>query len=175
MTDRFIPFGPLPLRLMMAIGFFYHGLPKLTPQGHQTFVGMLQGIGVPSPEPVAWMVGVLEVVGAALLLVGYRVRLVVIPLIVEMVVAMVTVHWPSGFNTINITGMGPDGPTFGMPGIELNLLYISILSALWFTGAGWLSFDIRREQPEAIPIEPGFEVRRPVGHAGRSSGGTAFP
>jgi uncharacterized membrane protein YphA (DoxX/SURF4 family) len=173
MKDTLREFGPLPLRLMMAVGFFYHGFPKLTPAGHQQFVGMLQGIGVPSPEPVAWMVGALEVGGALLLLVGYQVRLIVLPLIVEMLVAMATVHWPSGFNTINITGTGPNGPTFGMPGIEFSLLYISILAALWFTGAGRLSFDHRRET-EAIPREPGLAARNRVEElAETGSGGRA--
>ena len=165
MTDRSRRLGPLPLRLMSGAGFLYHGLPKLDPSGHDAFATMLQGIGVPSPELVAWMVAALEVGGAILLLVGFLVRAVAIPLIVEMLVAMVKVHWPHGFGAVNITGTGPAGPTFGMPGIELNLLYIAILAALWFLGAGRLSVDDRRRRP--IPAEPAFLItrttREPVG------------
>ena len=165
MTDTLKTYASVPLRLMAAVGFLYHGLPKFTPEGHQMFVGMLEGIRVPAPELASWLVGVVEVAGGLLLLMGYRVRLVVLPLIADMLVAMFTVHWPNGFNVINMTGMGPAGPTFGMPGIELSLLYLSILSALWLTGAGRFSLDARREQPGMFPHEPALgasaEARRP--------------
>ena len=153
-------YGPVPLRLMLAAGFLYHGLPKFTAEGHRMFAGMLQGIGIPSPEPVAWFVGGVEVLGGLLLLLGLLVRLAVLPLLVDMLVAMFTVHWASGFNAINLTGQGPAGPTFGMPGYEFSLLYISILTALWFTGAGRWSLDALRERPEEIPREPGLRARR---------------
>jgi putative oxidoreductase len=60
-----------------------------------------------------------------------------------MLVAMFTVHLPHGFNFMNMTGMTAEGPTFGMPGFETNLLYISILTALWLTGAGPWSIEAR--------------------------------
>ena len=147
MTDRTRRLGPLFLRLMVGVGFIIHGLPKLTPEGHESFARTLQVINVPSPEVMAWVVGGLEVLGGAMLIAGILVRVVTIPLIVEMVVAMIKVHWPQGFNASNITGIGPDGPTFGLPGIELNLLYISILIALWFLGAGRFSIDEYRRRP----------------------------
>jgi putative oxidoreductase len=143
MTVALRAYAPIPLRLMAAIGFLYHGMPKFTPEGHQMFLGMLQGAGIPAPELASWLAAAVEVGGGLLLLVGLMVRLAVIPLIVNMLVAMFTVHLPHGFNFMNMTGMTAEGPTFGMPGFETNLLYISILTALWLTGAGPWSIEAR--------------------------------
>lgn len=138
--------APLPLRIMVAIGFLYHGLPKFTAQGHEMFSGMLTGIGVPAPALMAWLVAFVEVGGAILILFGAFVFWAAIPLIGVMLTALATVHAPSGFNFMNITGMGPEGPVFGMPGYEVNLLYISILVSLMLSGAGAFSVDASRGQ-----------------------------
>jgi putative oxidoreductase len=148
MSDRWKQLGPLPLRLMLTLGFLVHGLPKLTPAGHQAFAASLASLGVPSPVEVAWIVGGLEVIGAFLMLFGCLVRYVAVPLIIEMLVAMFLVHWSHGF--------GPGG-------IEVNLLYIAILTGVLFTGAGALSIDRHRELMREIPEEPALVRReRPV-------------
>lgn len=137
--------APIPLRLMLAAGFLVHGLPKLTAAGHAGVVGMLTGIGVPLPGVTAWVVGVVEVVGALAILLGMYVTLASVLLIVNMLVAAFTVHLAHGFNFINITGMGEQGPIFGMPGVEVNLLYIAALLSLLLSGPGALSVGRRRE------------------------------
>ena len=148
MSDTWKHLGPLPLRLMMTLGFLVHGLPKLTPAGHQAFAASLAGLGVPSAVEVAWIIAGLEVVGAFMMLFGVMVRYVAVPLIVEMLVAMFLVHWSKGF--------GPGG-------IEVNLLYIAILTGLLFSGAGALSVDRHRELMREIPEEPVLVRReRPV-------------
>ena len=43
--------APIPLRLILGFGFLYHGVPKLSTEGHVSFQGMLQGIGVPGAGP----------------------------------------------------------------------------------------------------------------------------
>jgi putative oxidoreductase len=130
---------------MVAAGFLFHGLPKLTSVGHAGVVGMLTGIGVPLPGLTAWGVGVVEVAGALAILLGVGVTLASALLIVEMAVAAVTVHLANGFNFINITGMGEQGPVFGMPGVEVNLLYIAALLSLLLSGPGALRVGRRRE------------------------------
>jgi len=130
---------------MLAIGFLVHGLPKLTAAGHAGFAGMLAGIGVPLPGLTAWGVGAVEVVGALAILLGVYVTLASGLLLVNMAVAAVAVHLAHGFNFINITGMGDQGPIFGMPGVEVNLLYIAALLALLLSGPGALSVGRRRE------------------------------
>ena len=142
--------APLPLRIMLGVGFVYHGWPKLfSSQGHQGFVGMLGALGVPAPEMTAWLVGLVETVGGLALIVGAFVAVVSVVLIVDMVVAMVTVHAPNGFNFINITGMGKEGPVFGMPGAEVNLLYIAGLLALVIGGTGAWSVEALLHDREA--------------------------
>jgi putative oxidoreductase len=143
--------APLALRVVIGFGFLYHGFPKLfSSAGHDAFVGMLQMIGVPAPGLMAWVVGIVEVAGGLALLVGAFVQLAAIPLVVNMLVAMFTVHLPQGFNFINITGMTDAGPQFGMPGYEVNLLYIAGLLNLMLGGAGALSVEERmRSRPAA--------------------------
>lgn len=136
---------PIPLRLMLGFGFLYHGLPKIvSSQGHAMFVGMLQGIGVPAPGFMAWVVGFVEVAGGFALLAGAFVAIAAVPLIIDMLVATFTVHLPHGFSFMNVTGMTDAGPTFGMPGMEITLLYIAGLAALLIGGAGAWSVDARR-------------------------------
>jgi putative oxidoreductase len=131
---------------MLGLGFLIHGIPKLIPgPGHEGFVGMLAGLGVPMADAMGWVVGVVEVLGAVMLLLGAWTRIAALMLIVVMSFAMVLVHLPNGFGFINITGMSETGPLFGMPGIEVNLMYIAGLLALLIGGAGVFSIDNARE------------------------------
>lgn len=137
--------APLPLRIVLAVGLIYHGFPKLfSAEEHQGFVGMLTGIGVPAPELAAWVVGIVEFVGGIMILLGAWTAIAAGLNIINMLVALFTVHLPNGFSFINMTGMGPEGATFGMPGYEVNLLYIGGLLALIIGGAGALSVDAAR-------------------------------
>ena len=137
--------APLPLRIMFGIAFIYHGFGKLfNAEGHQQFEGMLTQIGVPAPSIMSYLVGVVEFFGGLMLIAGVFVGVVSMFLIVVMLVAAFTVHLPNGFNFIHITGMTAAGPTFGMPGYEVNLIYIAGLLSLIFIGAGALSFDASR-------------------------------
>jgi len=147
--------APLPLRIMLGIAFLYHGWPKVfTSQGHQGFAGMLGGMGVPLPAITAWVVGLAEVLGGLALIAGAFVAIASAILIVEMLVAMFTVHLPHGFNFVNITGMGKEGPVFGMPGAEVNLLYIAALLTLAIGGAGAWSVDTMRRDRQSVNSRP---------------------
>jgi putative oxidoreductase len=140
--------APLPLRLILGVGFFYHGWLKVfSSGGHQGFAGMLGSIGVPAPGITAWLVGLAEIVGGLALIAGAFVAIASVVLIGDMVVAMFTVHLPHGFNFINITGMGKQGPVFGMPGAEVNLLYIAGLLVLVIGGTGAWSRDTLYHDP----------------------------
>ena len=134
--------APVPLRIMLGGAFLYHGWPKLfSSGGHQGFAGMLGSLGVPAAGITAWLVALAEIAGGLALIAGAFVAIVSVVLIVEMAVAMFMVHLPNGFNFVHITGMGPQGPVFGMPGAEVNLLYIAGLLALVIGGAGAWSVD----------------------------------
>jgi putative oxidoreductase len=145
MHEKLCSWSPLPLRLILGISFIYHGYPKVSSaEGHQTFAKLLAGIGVPVPGPMAWVVGAIEVGAGMALIIGAFVVFASVLLAIDMLVALFKVHLAAGFSLMNIKGTGPDGPVFGMPGYEVNLLYIGALLALILLGGGALSIDRRR-------------------------------
>ena len=132
--------APLPLRLVIGYGFLAHGWAKLS-RGPEGFAKLLEQIGAPLPQAAAWVSTFIEILGGLAILAGAFVAAVSIPLIVMMLVAMFTVHLRYGFSAINTIGLTADGPQFGPPGYEVNLLYIAGLLALILGGAGPLSID----------------------------------
>lgn len=142
MNPSWSKWAPTPLRAMLGIGFLYHGSPKLfSGEAHENFLGMLQNIGVPAAGLMSWVVAVVELLGGLALIAGAFVSIAAVLLMIDMLVAMFTVHWPNGFSFINVTGMTDAGPQFGMPGIEVNLLYIAGLLALFLRGPTHMSVD----------------------------------
>jgi putative oxidoreductase len=160
MMDRtWNAWAPLPLRLMLGIAFVFHGWEKIA-DGTQGFQGMLQMLGIPGGAAMAWFVALLEFLGGLALIAGAFVPIVSALLIGDMLVAMFTFHLPHGFSFLNITGMGPQGPMFGPPGYEVNLLYIAGLLALILGGAGAYSVDAARKDRTSPAAHR--EVREPV-------------
>src|SRR5262245_58493858 len=140
--------APLPLRLVIGFGFVVHGWAKLS-RGPDGFAKLLEQIGAPLPGVTAWVSTVIEILGGLAILAGAFVAAVSVPLIVMMLVAMFTVHLRYGFSAVNTVGLTADGPQFGPPGYEVNLLYVAGLLALILGGAGPFSIDrllARREQ-----------------------------
>ncbi|MER3515365.1 MAG: DoxX family protein, partial [Chloroflexota bacterium] len=90
----FAPFsdwGLLILRLGMGIIFLAHGWPELPggPMGGPAgFGGFLKQMGVPLPTFFAWVVALLETVGAVLLILGLGTRLLAVLFAVDMLVAI---------------------------------------------------------------------------------------
>ena len=148
--------APLPLRLIIGYGFMAHGWAKLS-RGPAGFAKLLEQIGAPLPELTAWASTLIEILGGLAILAGAFVWAVSIPLIVMMLVAMFTVHLRYGFSAINTIGLTADGPRFGPPGIEVNLLYIAGLLALILGGAGPFSIDrlLARRKQEPATHDPG--------------------
>src|SRR5215475_3596579 len=132
--------APLPLRLIIGFGFMAHGWAKLS-RGPSGFAKLLEQVGAPLPELTAWVSTFVEILGGLAILAGAFVAIVSVPLIIMMLVAMFTVHLRYGFSAINTIGLTADGPQFGPPGYEVNLLYIAGLLALILAGAGPLSID----------------------------------
>ena len=132
--------APLPLRLIIGYGFMAHGWAKLS-RGPAGFAKLLEQIGTPLPGVMAWVSTFTEILGGLAILAGAFVAAVSVPLIVMMLVAMFTVHLRYGFSAINTIGLTADGPQFGPPGYEVNLLYIAGLLALILGGAGRWSIE----------------------------------
>jgi putative oxidoreductase len=139
-ATRWQQWTPLPLRLVIGFGFMAHGWAKLS-RGPEGFARLLEQLGAPLPAATAWGSSFVEVLGGLAILVGALVAVVSIPLIGMMLVAMFTVHLRYGFSAINTIGLTADGPVFGPPGYEVNLLYIAGLLALILGGAGPFSID----------------------------------
>jgi putative oxidoreductase len=137
---RWDPWVLVPLRLIIGFGFMAHGWAKLS-RGPSGFARLLAQIGAPFPESTAWVSTFTEILGGLAILTGAFVEVVSVPLIVMMLVAMFTVHLKYGFSSVNTIGLTEDGPKFGPPGYEINLLYIAGLVALILGGAGTLSVD----------------------------------
>jgi putative oxidoreductase len=124
--------------VVIGYGFMAHGWAKLS-RGPSGFANLLTQIGAPFPEVTVWVSTFVELFGGLAIFVGAFVEVVSVPLIAMMLVAMFTVHLRYGFSAINTIGLAADGPQFGPPGYEINLLYIAVLLALILGGAGPLS------------------------------------
>ena len=82
------PNSILLLRLMAGGVFFWEGILKFVyvNQG----VGRFTKLGIPFPQYTATFIGCLEIVGGMLLLSGLLTRLIAIPFVIEMIVAILT-------------------------------------------------------------------------------------
>src|SRR5689334_8883249 len=82
------PEAALLLRIMAGSVCLWEGILKFVYANQG--VGRFTKLGIPFPAATASFVGVLEIVGGALLLAGLLTRLIAIPLMIEMVVAMLS-------------------------------------------------------------------------------------
>ena len=130
----------VPLRVIVGYGFIAHGVAKLA-RGPSGFSGILDALGVPAPDVMAWATIVVELIGGFAVLVGAFVTAAGIPLAAVLLVATFTVHLQYGFSSIKLVAVNAAGAQFGPPGYEVNLLYLACLAALVLGGSGPLSID----------------------------------
>jgi len=118
-TRAFDFLGPLALRLYLVPIFWMAGTKKLADMDSiiEWFGNPDWGLGLPFPEIMAWAAALTEAGGAVLLLIGFAVRWISVPMMVTMVVAAVTVHWPNGWLAI-AEGSGPFATERTMGAIE---------------------------------------------------------
>jgi putative oxidoreductase len=131
--------------MIIGVGFVVHGWAKWS-RGPAEFAALLKQAHVPLPLANAWLVTFLEIFGGLAVLIGAFVAVVSIPLILSMVGALLTVNIHYGFSAVRTIGLTPEGPRFGPPGYEINLLYIAGLMVLILGGAGPLSIDSLRKR-----------------------------
>ncbi|MGD8999135.1 MAG: DoxX family protein [Granulosicoccaceae bacterium] len=94
--------GPLALRLYLAPIFWMAGKSKFDDFDSTAawFGNPDWGLGLPFPELMAFLATTTELLGAILLLIGFAVRWISIPLMITMLVAMFSVHWENGWQAI---------------------------------------------------------------------------
>ncbi|HET7112575.1 MAG TPA: DoxX family protein, partial [Pyrinomonadaceae bacterium] len=82
----------LLLRLMAGSVFLWEGILKFVYSNQG--IGRFTKLGFPAPHLVATADGWFEIVGGVLLLTGFLTRLIAVPFIIEMVVAMASTKIP---------------------------------------------------------------------------------
>ncbi|MBT5215742.1 DoxX family protein [Candidatus Woesearchaeota archaeon] len=78
------------MRVMLGLLFLIPGISKL--MNPDMIIGMLGGLGFPGAAFFGWVLILSEIVFGIALIVGYKVKLAVIPLIIILAVAILTVH-----------------------------------------------------------------------------------
>jgi putative oxidoreductase len=119
-------FSLLLARWVLAYGFFGPAMRKWSDIG--AIAVWFETLGIPLPTLNAYMAASTEMAGVILLTLGLFTRLISIPLIVVMIVAIVTVHLPHGFAA-------------GDNGFEIPLYYMLFLAIFASFGAGRFSLD----------------------------------
>src|SRR5437867_5783438 len=104
--------APIPLRLIVGVGFIQHGVAKLS-RGPDAFVAILHTLGVPAPHVMAWLTILVELLGGVAILLGAFVALASLPMAALLLVAIVNVHLPYGFSAIKLTAVTSAGAQFG--------------------------------------------------------------
>lgn len=142
LPDRFpiARWAPIPLRLIVGVGFIEHGFAKLS-KGPDAFAAILHALAVPAPDFVAWITILTELLGGLAILLGAFVSLVSLPMAALLLVAILAVHVPYGFSSIKLIAVTASGAQFGPPGYECDLLYLACLAALVLGGSGPLAID----------------------------------
>jgi putative oxidoreductase len=117
-----------------------HGFAKLS-RGPDGFAAILLAMGVPDPHLMAWLTITTELLGGLAILLGAFVRIVSLPMMAVLLVAMFTVHLPYGFSSIRLIGVTATGARFGPVGYEVILLYIACIATLVIGGPGPWAID----------------------------------
>jgi len=129
------PAATVLLRLMCGGVFFWEGILKFVYANQG--VGRFAKLGIPMPGATADFVAVLEIVGGILLLTGLGTRLVAIPFVIEMLVAMATTKISLFLGTSPLPPP-PAPPIAGFWAVlhEIRSEYAQILTVLFLFIAG---------------------------------------
>lgn len=119
------------VRVAVGVIFVSEGIQKFL-FSEELGVGRFSKIGIPLPSVMAPFVGCVEVVGGALLVLGLATRLVAIPLLFSMLVAI---------TTTKLATFVKNGFWKTMHEARTDLLMISGLLFVLLVGAGSLSMD----------------------------------
>jgi len=161
------PRSVLFLRLMAGGVFFWEGILKFvyTNQG----VGRFTKLGIPFPHESAVFVACLEIVGGLLLMSGLGTRLMAIPFVIEMIVAILSTKISLYLGTSPLP-LPPAPPKIGIWAVlhEIRADYAQILTTafLLINGPGKWSLDavlLRRPKSSTSAARiPGRRVNLPA-------------
>jgi putative oxidoreductase len=114
------------LRLLLSYGFYIPAVNKW--KNMEAIAQWFESLDYPLPLVNAYLAGTTEAAGVVLLLLGLGTRLISIPLMFTMLVAIFTVHIGNGFAA-------------GNNGFEIPLYYFLMLFVLMAFGSGKYSID----------------------------------
>jgi len=116
----------LLMRLVLAYGFWGPAMMKW--KNMDGIIDWFAGMGIPFPTVNAYLSASTEVAGSVLLFFGIATRIISIPLMVVMLVAIFAVHIQNGFEA-------------GANGFEIPLYYLIMLITLLVYGPGRFSLE----------------------------------
>jgi putative oxidoreductase len=150
------PTATILLRLMAGSVFLCEGVLKFVYANQG--VGRFTKLGFPFPQATAASDGVLEIVGGILLMAGLLTRLVCVPFVIEMVVAMLSTKIPLYLGTSPLP-LPPVPPQVGFWAVlhEIRSEYAQLLTTIFLliAGPGRWSLDAllagrRKEERQTI-------------------------
>ncbi len=137
------------LRVILAYTFFSPAMSKFS--AIEQTAGFFEYLGIPLPLLNAYLVASTELVGAVFLALGLLTRVISVPLMIILFVAIATVHGANGFHVISpgsewsdpyINGEAIKGTVVILQnGYEMVMYYIAMLMVLATQGSGRLSLD----------------------------------
>jgi uncharacterized membrane protein YphA (DoxX/SURF4 family) len=149
------PRSTLVMRLMVGGVFLSEGILKFVYPNQG--VGRFTKLGIPMPEHAATFIGGLETVGGILLIAGLFTRVIAIPFIVEMVVAILTTKIGLYLGTSPLP-LPPSLPKVGFWAVmhETRSDYAQILTSIFLlvVGPGSWSLDALLRRRRALEIAP---------------------
>ena len=156
------PGSAIILRMMAGGVFLWEGILKFVyvNQG----IGRFTKLGMPLPHFTADFVGWLEIVGGLLLLSGMLTRLIAVPFIIEMIVAMLSTKISLYLGTSPLP-LPPAPPQVGMWAVlhEIRSEYAQLLTVLFLliNGPGRWSLDALLSRPRRrVEVQAGREALR---------------
>ncbi len=137
------------LRVILAYTFYSPAMTKFS--AIEQTASFFEYLGIPLPLFNAYLAAGTELLGAILLTLGLLTRLVSVPLLIILIVAIATVHGANGFNVIlpgsewndpYVNGVVVKGTVVVLQnGYEMVMYYMAMLMILATKGAGRLSLD----------------------------------
>lgn len=121
------PLGLLVLRIVLGVIMVGHGSHKVYGHMHE-YAGYVGSLGL--PVWLGYVSALVEFVGGVLLIMGLVTRCAALAVLIDMIVAIVKVHWKHGL--------------LGAGGYEFPLALAAIAFALLLFGGGSISIDAIR-------------------------------
>ena len=156
------PKSTLILRLMAGGVFFWEGLLKFAYANQG--VGRFTKLGIPFPHFTATFIGGLEIVGGLLLLTGLTTRLIAIPFVAEMIVAILSTKISMYLGTSPLP-LPPVPPQVGFWAVlhEVRSEYAQMLTVIFLlvNGPGQWSLDaVLSKRRKAVASEISLSGRK---------------